>query len=302
MSGTKGAKPLSINPPGSSLGSENAVLMGTARQYHIPEFEGCLSIKTVVDGAGLWKTAGREFVVRENSYLVVNDGQPYTLTIDSAQNVTTFCIFFERGFVEDVFRNATLKVPQLLESPLAERQIQLQFPDCLETQESPVLGMVRNLRRRILQGEVSQTALDTGLYSIAAEMVNQQLRDSAGHEKVSSIRHSTREELYRRVLRGRDFLLSSLDQPVRLKDIARAACLSSFHFHRVFKETFGVTPQKYLAIQRLERAAHLLRHTGRTVTEITLESGFQSPGSFSSLFSRHFGVSPTEYRRSVRKN
>jgi AraC-like DNA-binding protein len=155
---------------------------------------------------------------------------------------------------------------------------------------------------RILQGEVSQTALDTELYSIAAEMVNQQLRDSAGNEKVSAIRHSTREELYRRVLRGRDFLLSSLDQPVRLKDIARAACLSSFHFHRVFKETFGVTPQKYLAIQRLERAAHLLRHTGRTVTEITLESGFQSPGSFSSLFSRHFGVSPAEYRRSVRKN
>ncbi len=302
MSDTKAARPLSINPPGSSLGSENAVLMGTARQYHVPEFEGCLSIKTVVDGAGLWKTAGREFVVRENSYLVVNDGQPYTLTIDSAQNVTTFCIFFERGFVEDVFRNATLKVPQVLESPLVERQIQLQFPERLEAQESPVLGIVRNLRRRILQGEVSQTALNTELYSIAAKMVSQQLRDSVGHEKVSAIRHSTREELYRRVLRGRDFLLSSLDQPVRLKDIARAACLSSFHFHRVFKETFGMTPQKYLAIQRLERAAYLLRHTGRTVTEITLESGFQSSGSFSSLFSRHFGVSPTEYRRPARKN
>jgi len=213
--------------------------MGTARQYHVPEFEGCLSIKTVVDGAALWKTAGREFVVRENSYLVVNDGQPYTLTIDAAQSVTTFCIFFERGFVEDVFRNATLTVPQLLESPLAERQIQLQFPERLETQESPVLGMVRNLRRRILQSEVSQTALNTELYSIAAKMVNQQLCDSVGHEKVSAIRHSTREELYRRVLRGRDFLLSSLDQPIRLNDIARAACLSSFHFHRVFFQQHG---------------------------------------------------------------
>src|SRR6266404_1455498 len=52
MDDTKSARPLSINPPGSSLGDENAVLMGTARQYHVPEFEGCLSIKTVVDGAG----------------------------------------------------------------------------------------------------------------------------------------------------------------------------------------------------------------------------------------------------------
>jgi AraC family transcriptional regulator len=276
--------------------------MGTARQYYVPEFKGCLSIKTVVDGAALWKTAGREFVVRENSYLIVNDRQSYTLTIDAAQSVTTFCIFFERGFVEDVFRNATLKTPQLLESPLAERRIQVQFPERLESHESPLLGMVRNLRRQILQGEVSQIALDTELYAIADQMVNQQLRNCNGHEKVKALRHSTREELYRRVLRGRDFLLSSLDQPIRLNDIARAACLSSFHFHRVFKETFGMTPQKYLAIQRLERAAHLLRHTGRTVTEITLESGFQSPGSFSSLFSRHFGVSPTEYRRPARKN
>jgi AraC family transcriptional regulator len=302
MNDAKGAGPLSINPPGSSLGNENAVLMGTSRQYHVPEFEGCLSIKTVVNGAALWKTAGREFVVRENTYLVVNDRQPYTLTIEAARNVSTFCIFFERGFVEDVFRNATLKALQLLESPEADRQLQFQFREQLETQEGPLLGMVRDLRTRILQGDVSQTALNTELYSIAAQMVNQQLRDGAWHEKVSAIRHSTREELYRRVLRGRDFLLSSLDQPIRLNDIARAACLSSFHFHRVFKETFGVTPQKYLAIQRLDRAAHLLRHTGRTVTEITLESGFQSPGSFSSLFSRHFGISPAEYRRFVRKN
>jgi AraC family transcriptional regulator len=300
MSEATEAKPLSVNPPGSTLGSENAVLMGTARQYHVPEFEGCLSIKTVVEGAALWNTAGREFVVRENSYLVVNDRQPYTLTIDAAQSVTTFCIFFERGFVEDVFRNAVLTSTQLLESTPETPGTHVQFRERLETQGSPLLGMVRNLRRRILQRELSSTALDPALYSIAVELVNQQLNLSNAHERVNALRHSTREELYTRVLRGRDFLLSSLDQPIRLKDIARAACLSSFHFHRVFKEAFGMTPHKYLALQRLDRAAHLLRHSGRSITEIALEIGFQSPGSFSSLFSRHFGVSPAEYRRSAR--
>jgi AraC-like DNA-binding protein len=104
-------------------------------------------------------------------------------------------------------------------------------------------------------------------------------------------------EVYRRLLRGRDFLLSSLPQPIHLKDIASEACLSPFHFHRAFRHAFGETPHGYLTRLRLERAARLLRGTELSVTDVCLASGFESLPSFINLFRRRFGLSPGKFSK-----
>src|SRR5262245_58561601 len=95
---------LPVNPPGTQLGCMNAVLAGVGARYHVPDFEGCLSIKTVLSGAAVWQTGGRTFSMVEDQYLILNDRTRYSITIDSIERVRTFCLFFERGFVEDVFR------------------------------------------------------------------------------------------------------------------------------------------------------------------------------------------------------
>lgn len=79
--------------------------------------------------------------------------------------------------------------------------------------------------------------------------------------------------------------------------MADAAGLSRSHFSREFKRAFGESPNQYLLNRRLERAAHLLRHTDWRVNEICLSVGLRSVGSFTTSFSKTFGVSPTEYRR-----
>jgi hypothetical protein len=97
---TLGMMKLPINPPGRTLGTENAILSGYGTQYHVRDFEGCLSLKSVVQGSADWETDGRRFVVHQDCYLILNDRQHYTITIDSPKRVRTFCLFFERGFVE----------------------------------------------------------------------------------------------------------------------------------------------------------------------------------------------------------
>jgi AraC-like DNA-binding protein len=286
-----------INPPEAVLGTENAILAGTGRRYYVPDYEGCLSIKTVVNGSALWEAGGRSFVVHENSYLILNDRRRYTITIDSARNVTTFCIFFQRGFVEDVFRSRVTPTSVLLESPAPAVSFQLGFWEKLETHESRVPGLVRWLRQRMMRGITSKEALADNFYAIAAAMVEEHQQVSLAAAKLPALRCSTRVELYQRVLRGRDYMLSSLDKPVPLGDAARAACLSPYHFHRIFTRAFQETPHSYLTRQRMEKARVLLARKDRSITEVCLESGFESPGSFSSLFRRHFGVSPREFRR-----
>lgn len=87
-------------------------------------------------------------------------------------------------------------------------------------------------------------------------------------------------------------------EPLTVADLARAAHLSPAHFSRSFREAFGESPHAYLLTRRLERAAALLRSTDRSITEICLMVGWNSLGSFSTSFSRMFGISPRHYRSS----
>ena len=90
------------------------------------------------------------------------------------------------------------------------------------------------------------------------------------------------------------------DRPLSIDEVARHAEMSPFHFIRQFNAVFGDTPHQARIKARLDRARVLLVSGERSVTEICMEVGFSSHGSFSTLFARRIGVSPSEYRRRAR--
>jgi AraC-like DNA-binding protein len=102
----------------------------------------------------------------------------------------------------------------------------------------------------------------------------------------------------RHLLRARDLVDARYPEPLGVANLARAAGLSRAHFSREFKRAFGESPHAYLLTRRLERAASLLRTTDRSVTEICFAVGLRSVGSFTTSFSRTYGMTPTAYRAS----
>lgn len=101
----------------------------------------------------------------------------------------------------------------------------------------------------------------------------------------------------RHLLHAKDLADGRYHEGIGVEDMAAAAGLSRAHFTREFKRTFGEPPYRYLLTRRLERAAALLRNTDRPVSEICLNVGLRSVGSFTSSFTAHFGMPPAEYRR-----
>ena len=99
--------------------------------------------------------------------------------------------------------------------------------------------------------------------------------------------------------RARDMLRETHDRSVSIECVAREAAMSPYHFIRRFSAVFGETPHQFRIRTRLERAKHLLARTDSPVTEVCLEVGFTSLGSFSDLFARRVGVAPSVYRRKV---
>ena len=104
------------------------------------------------------------------------------------------------------------------------------------------------------------------------------------------------EDRNRRMLRARDTMDRAFAQPLDVPALARTAHVSSAHFSRQFRATFGETPHRYLQRRRVERAMELLRETDRPVTEICLDVGFTSLGTFSHTFRRIVGEPPSSYR------
>jgi AraC-like DNA-binding protein len=100
----------------------------------------------------------------------------------------------------------------------------------------------------------------------------------------------------RHLLRAKDLADARYFEPLGVDDLARAAGLSRAHFSREFRRAFGDPPHAYLLTRRLERAAAMLRTTDRTVVDICFSVGLRSVGSFTTSFTRTYGVSPTAYR------
>ena len=100
----------------------------------------------------------------------------------------------------------------------------------------------------------------------------------------------------RHLARAKDLADARYAEPLTVDDLAAAAGLSRAHFSREFRRAYGESPYTYLLTRRLERAASMLRNTDRSVTEICFGVGLSSLGTFTTTFTRTYGMSPTAYR------
>ncbi len=105
--------------------------------------------------------------------------------------------------------------------------------------------------------------------------------------------------LYRRIVQGKLFIDTHFSEPINLSSISDEASLSKFHFIRLFKKAYGKTPHQYLIYVRIEKAKKLLG--GNTlISDICFSVGFDSVGSFTTLFKKMTGLTPSAYQ--LRKN
>ena len=254
-----------VNPRWSDLPNCSGLLHAFPRDYSVSDYRTTLSIKTVRRGSAWYETPQGRYLVTPETFLVLNDGQHYSMEVDAASNTETFCPFFQPGFVQAG-----------------------EFCERLYPMRGSVASAIRSF------GEVP---LEDAFYDLADALL--ELRGEARKESTSfpGLRASTREEMYRRLYRARDFLYSCYAEALSVADAAHVAAMSPFHFQRMFKRAFGISPMQFLQRRRLQVARHLLAATEEDVTSICLSVGFESLGSFSALFKRTYGVAPSQIRR-----
>ena len=110
-------------------------------------------------------------------------------------------------------------------------------------------------------------------------------------------RHGLDDGRLRRVLA---YIEEHLADDIAVADLANVACLSIFHFTRAFAATMGVPPHRYVSRRRLESAKAMIATGGASLGEIALDCRFSSQSSFTRAFRRATGMTPAEYRQTLR--
>lgn len=103
------------------------------------------------------------------------------------------------------------------------------------------------------------------------------------------------EGLYERIVAAKVFIDENYHNAINLGEISQKAFLSRYHFHRLFSQVYKKTPHQYLTLKRIEKAKDLLAEN-KQVIDVCNEVGFESLGSFSTLFKKEIGFAPTYYR------
>ena len=98
------------------------------------------------------------------------------------------------------------------------------------------------------------------------------------------------------VIQTRSYIDNNYDDKLDLDDLSRNQLVSKYHLLRLFKKYYGLTPRQYLIDKRIEKSKELLM-TGMSVTETCLTVGFESLGSFSTLFKKKIGKSPSQIQK-----
>lgn len=284
-----------LNPRALELPRCSAVLNGRGSRYEVSDYRTTLSLKSVTRGAARYQTHQGQYLLTPESFLILNEGQRYSLEFDGHTLTETLCPFFEPGLVEQAAAEAAANPARRLDNPEIPVAA-LDFCERLYPKDGVVAAVLADIQAGIRSPAVSSGWLEDRMFALAQSLAALRLKVREEAETFPGLRPATRLELYRRLYRGRDFLISCYDQPLTVSATARVAGLSPFHFQRMFKLAFGRTPMQFLQDRRLEVARRLLLTTGDDVTSICFAVGFESLGSFSWLFRKRFGVSPRSFR------
>jgi AraC family transcriptional regulator len=287
-----------IIPNSEVFSKESSYILWTkAKEYY---GEACLphfSIKSPFEGKALFEISNGRYRTDENAYLLLNPGQRYSLTVDSETEVRGVIIFIAVEFAEEIYRNMTESTLFLLENPHLPAIGNLEFIQRLHRHNNILGPSLKTLWKSIDKSKVEHGWYEEQLHIIVRRLLQVHRNVYQEIANIPAMRAGTREEIYRRVYRARDYIATSFSQPLTLNEIARIACLSPNHFMRTFKQVFRLTPYQYLTMLRLNKAKSLLRQTELPITEICFQVGFESLGSFSWLFHRRVGISPQAYRK-----
>lgn len=256
-------------------------------------FKG-LGIKYVASGEETYYANGKKFMVREGEYIIGNDFTQSIVQINQENSVEGLCIDISPEVISEVAEYHDLNGTALKEFLLSDQF----FVNRYNIKNTTLGYSLFEINQRIKSGNFGSNFQENELFYSLAESIITDQRFVFDHlNKLDFKRLVTNEKVFRAVFNARLFIDEHIEENFPLDRLSSQSGISKYHFIRLFKSTFGVSPYQYQKRKRLEYA-RLDLISGGEILSVALKYGFSDAASFSKACKQQFGQTPGAIRNS----
>lgn len=285
-----------INAPCPEWKWPNMIIYNRTKSAYYPLHTGPLTLKFTIKGEEYFATKERSYRVQPFSYLIFNEGQKYSARIQTETESETLSVFFRPSFAEEVLSSLVTGEDNILDSSINQGTQPVRFMEMIYPFDGRIMQFMYKFAFAAKTGFDDNQWLEEEFFLLLKLLLNIHRQVGEEIEKIPAVKKSTRMEVYKRINDAKDFIDDNFASEIKIEDAAKIACMSNFHFIRLFKTVFEDTPYKYIAQKRLSRAIDLVMKTDIPITEVCFSVGFSSLSSFSWLFKQKYGISPETMR------
>ena len=256
-------------------------------------FKG-LGIKYVASGEEVYIANNKKYSVKEGEYIIGNDFTKTIVQINNKKTVQGLCIDISESIISEVADYYDLNSNNLKEFLLSDQF----FVNRYNVKNTSLGYSLIEINKKIKTGHHKNNFLHEELFYSLAESIITDQRFVFNHlNKMDFKKSSTNEEVFRLLLRAKDNIDLKLTENLSLEEISLGVGISKYHFIRLFKTIFGVSPYQYQKRKRLQAAQRKLE-TGNSIFETSVEFGFSDVASFTKAFKQIIGISPGNFKKS----
>lgn len=277
----------------------NILNISEIQHIYAPRLGGNLTLRYVSCGFEDYRINGSRYGVASGEYLISNKHSSGSVLVDSPTPVRGICIDLSQEVVAEVF--SCMAEPRAVEL-ISDLTDSLYGPNFLEgkykANRTSTGKLLVELERFVFESSFSaeQANIDF-FYSVCERVVADYLPIQFQLNKLSTVKQDTRKNLLKRLYKGKEILddLYLTNPPIQL--IAQESGISQYHFFRLFKNTFGISPHQYLLKKKMQFAKTELVTSRHSISEIAFICGYSDIHSFSKAFKKFFGVSPAHFKK-----
>jgi AraC-like DNA-binding protein len=273
----------------------NLMVNSTTSDFKKKLDETSLTLISNLHGQADCKIDGRPFKVCPSVFLITNPFQQLEYSISVKEKIETANIHFNYLFIQNLYSYFTEADTSLLDNIESTGNAIPLFFNELHYKNKEILTLIKQLYLSTEEYQFEEKLSEIGIQLF--------LIQSECQKKLKSIKsrnRNTQKELYRRISMAKDIIFYNHDQPISIEEISKNICVSKYHFTRLFKDVYGISPYRFLKTVRLEKAKELLLKD-YSVEEIAHQVGFIESNSFINAFKFYTKAYPTEFRRLISK-
>ena len=255
---------------------------------------GGLGVKYVASGEEVYYANGKKYTVKEGEYIIGNDFTHSVVHIDKSVPVQGLCIDISPQIISEVALYHDVNGSDLREFLLSDQF----FVNRYNVKNTSLGYTLNDINTRIKAGAFRSDLHQNELFYSLAESIITDQRFVFDHlSKMSFKKEVTNEEVFRAMLNAKAHMDAHIMDNLSLEELSKQIGISKYHFLRVFKNTFGISPYQYQKRMRLLQARQELM-LGHDILETAIRYGYFNVQSFTKAFKSAFGKTPGVIKKS----